>query len=131
MHPAALRIALACKGHERLMLVTDAMPNVGTAMTEFTLQGRRIVVADGRCVDENGVLSGSSLDMASAVRNCMQMLGTTMENAARMASTNPARFLGLGAELGRIAPGYRANLVALDDALRVRDSWIDGAAAGH
>jgi N-acetylglucosamine-6-phosphate deacetylase len=131
VHPAALRIALACKGHERLMLVTDAMPNVGTAMTEFTLQGRRIVVADGRCVDENGVLSGSSLDMASAVRNCMQMLGTTMENAARMASTNPARFLGLGAELGRIAPGYRANLVALDDALRVRDSWIDGAAAGH
>jgi N-acetylglucosamine-6-phosphate deacetylase len=131
VHPAALRIALACKGHERLMLVTDAMPNVGTAMTEFTLQGRPIRVEGGRCVDENGVLSGSSLDMASAVRNCVAMLGTPLEHAARMASTNPARFLGLGGELGQIAPGYRANLVALDDALAVRATWIDGAAAHH
>ncbi len=131
VHPAALRIALACKGHERLMLVTDAMPNVGTAMTEFTLQGRPIRVEGGRCVDENGVLSGSSLDMASAVRNCVAMLGTPLEHAARMASTNPARFLGLGGELGQIAPGYRANLVALDEALAVRGTWIDGVAAAH
>lgn len=131
VHPAALRVALACKGYERLMLVTDAMPNVGTDMTEFTLQGRTIRVVDGRCVDENGVLSGSALDMASAVRNAVAMLGTPLEQASRMASTNPARFLGLGGELGRVAPGYRANLVALDGELRVRDTWIDAEAARH
>jgi len=126
VHPAALRIALACKGHQRFMLVTDAMANVGTDMTSFTLQGRRILVEGGRCVDEAGVLTGSALDMASAVRNSVAMLGVPLEEAARMASTNPARFLGLGSELGRIAAGYRANLVALDADLAVARTWIDG-----
>jgi N-acetylglucosamine-6-phosphate deacetylase len=126
VHPAALRIALACKGHQRFMLVTDAMANVGTGMTSFMLQGRRILVEDGRCVDESGVLTGSALDMAGAVRNSVSMLGVPLEEAARMASTNPARFLGLGSELGRIAAGYRANLVALDANLSAARTWIDG-----
>ncbi|HEX4781512.1 MAG TPA: N-acetylglucosamine-6-phosphate deacetylase, partial [Usitatibacter sp.] len=126
VHPAALRIALACKGHQRFMLVTDAMANVGTGMTSFMLQGRRILVEDGRCVDESGVLTGSALDMASAVRNAVAMLGVPLEEAARMASTNPARFLGLGGELGRIAPGHRASLVALGADFSVTRTWIDG-----
>ena len=49
-----------------------------------------------------------------------------LEQAARMASTYPAQILGLGSELGRIAPGYRASLVAVDDRLNVQQTWIDG-----
>jgi N-acetylglucosamine-6-phosphate deacetylase len=129
VHPVTLRVALAAKRHERFMLVTDAMPNVGTDMESFQLQGRRIDVRDGRCVDEQGTLSGSALDMASAVRNAVGLLGLPLETAARMASTYPAEFLGLGGELGRIAPDYRANLVLLDAELHVLDTWIDGTAA--
>ena len=70
VHPAALQVALRCKRPDRFMLVTDAMPNVGAAEDSFMLQGKRITVKDGVCVDENGVLSGSAIDMASAVRNC-------------------------------------------------------------
>jgi N-acetylglucosamine-6-phosphate deacetylase len=66
--------------------------------------------------------------MASAVRNCVEMLDLPLEQAARMASTYPAEFLGLGRELGRIAPGYRANMVAVDDGIRVLRTWIDGEA---
>lgn len=126
VHPVTLQIALASKRHERFMLVTDAMPSVGTDLASFLLQGRPIEVVDGRCIDEQGTLSGSALDMASAVRNAVSMLGLSIETAVRMASTYPARFLGLDGELGRIAPGYRANLVLADDRLAVRGTWIDG-----
>ena len=125
--PVTLQIALRCKRHSRFMLVTDAMPNVGTSQNSFFLQGKNIIVRDGKCVDEHGTLSGSALDMASAVRNAVTMLGIDIAEAARMASTYPAEFLGLSHELGRIAPGYRANLVLADDALNVHDTWIDGA----
>jgi len=126
VHPAALQLALRCKRPDRFMLVTDAMPSVGSERDSFMLQGRRIHVKDGVCVDENGTLSGSAIDMASAVRNCVEMLGLPLEQAARMASTYPAEFLGLGGELGRIAPGYRANLVLADERLNVLETWIDG-----
>jgi len=131
VHPAALKIALACKGGRRFMLVTDAMPNVGAGMTSFELQGRTIYVKDGRCVDEAGVLSGSALDMASAVRNAVSMLGLPLEKAVEMASANPARFMGLQDELGRIAPGLRASFVVLDESLAVRETWIDGERRPH
>ena len=126
VHPAALQLALRCKRPDRFMLVTDAMPNVGADQDSFMLQGRRITVKDGVCVDENGTLSGSAIDMAGAVRNCVELLGLPLEQAARMASTYPAEFLGLGGELGRIAPGYRANLVLADERIRVLETWIDG-----
>ena len=131
--PVVLQIALRCKRHDRFMLVTDAMPSVGTTQGSFLLQGKKILVRDGKCVDENGTLSGSAIDMASAVRNAVAMLGIDLPQAARMASTYPAEFLGLGHELGRIAPGYRANLVLADEQLNVLDTWIDGqsAAAGE
>ena len=131
--PVVLQIALRCKRHDRFMLVTDAMPSVGTTQGSFLLQGKKILVRDGKCVDENGTLSGSAIDMASAVRNTVAMLGIDLPQAARMASTYPAEFLGLEHELGRIAPGYRANLVLADEQFNVLDTWIDGqsAAAGE
>jgi N-acetylglucosamine-6-phosphate deacetylase len=124
--PAVLRIALRCKRHDRFMLVTDAMPSVGASQKSFSLQGRRISIADGVLVDEEGTLAGSDIDMASTVRNAVGMLGLELPEAARMASRYPAEFLGFGGELGRVAPGYRANLVLVDDDVDVKTTWIDG-----
>ncbi len=125
----SLRVAIAARGWQRTMLVTDAMPLVGTDAAEFALLGRRIVRRDGRLTTEDGTLAGSDLDMATAVRNAVTRLGLPLEAALHMASGGPAAFLGLGHELGRIAPGYRANLVLLDDNLMVTGTWIDGIAA--
>jgi N-acetylglucosamine-6-phosphate deacetylase len=125
--PVVLRLALRCKPRDRFLLVTDAMPGVGCDSDHFFLQGRRIDVRDGRCIDEAGVLTGSNLDMASAVRNAVSMLGLPLEDAVRMASAWPAAFLGLEHDLGRIAPGLRANLVLADAGMNVRATWIDGA----
>jgi N-acetylglucosamine-6-phosphate deacetylase len=124
--PVMLKLALRCKRHDRFMLVTDAMPPVGSPATSFVLQGRTIHVVDGVCRDENGTLAGTGLDMATAVRNAVQLLDLSIAEAARMASEYPAAFLGLEHELGRIAPGFRANLVLMDDELQVRRTWIDG-----
>lgn len=126
VHPATLKLALRAKRLERFMLVTDAMPCVGTAQDSFLLQGRRIHVRDGACVDDRGVLSGSAIDMASAVRNTMDLLGLALEHAVAMASAHPARFLGLEGERGRIAPGCRADLVVADERMNVKQTWIGG-----
>jgi len=126
VHPDVLKLALRTKPHDRFMLVTDAWANIGTDLTSFQLQGATIHVRDGVCVDENGVLAGSAMDMSRAVRNAMALLNMDLLQALTMAAGAPAAFLGLGRDRGRIAKGFRANLVAADDDLTVRATWIDG-----
>ena len=125
VHPEVMKLALRAKRHDRFMLVSDAMPSVGAQTKNFVLNGRPITVTDSKCVDEEGRLAGADLDMATAVRNAVNMLGLPLPVAARMASRNPAEFLGLGGA-GRLAPGQQANLVLLDDELRPLETWIDG-----
>jgi N-acetylglucosamine-6-phosphate deacetylase len=126
--PAVLRLALRGLAHP--MLVTDAMPPVGSPQSVFTLYAEPIEVRDGRCLRGDGTLAGSVLDMASAVRNCVDLLDVPLTDALRFASTNPANFLGLGQLLGKLAPGYRADLVAFDPSnIEVVTTWVAGAAA--
>ena len=106
--------------------MTDAMPPVGSADDTFVLNGETITCRDGRCVNAQGTLAGSSLDMAAAVRNTIEQAGVAPQEALRMASTYAADFLGLGASHGQIAAGYAADFVVLDDALQVRETWISG-----
>jgi N-acetylglucosamine-6-phosphate deacetylase len=124
--PVVLRIALRTRPLNRFMLVTDAMPTVGMIDKSFDLQGRHIRVVDGVCVDDNGTLAGSDLDMIGAVRNAMSMLGLSIEDAVSIASATPAAFMGLAGERGAIRAGQAADLVLLDDDLQVRRTWIDG-----
>jgi len=124
--PAMLRLAL--RGAGRPILVTDAMPPVGGSRSSFMLDGKTIAVRDGRCTADDGTLAGTCLDMATAVRNCVRLVGARLTDALRYASTHPAEFLGLGDRLGKLAPGYRADIVALDaTTIEVRDSWVAGS----
>lgn len=131
VHPAVLRLALRAKRADRFFLVTDAMPSVGTDLKSFNLLGRRITVRDGYCTDEDGTLAGSNMDMATAVRNAVDLLGIGLDQAIRMASRSPARFLGIDADFGEIAPGRRANLLTTDKALNMGDTWVDGILIGR
>ncbi|QNQ08870.1 N-acetylglucosamine-6-phosphate deacetylase [Sphingomonas alpina] len=125
VHPATMRVALRAK-QDRIMLVTDAMPSVGQADKSFILQGHRVEVIDGVCVNDDGTLAGSDLDMAQAVRNTRDMIGTTLAEALVMASRNPADFLGLAASHGRIGVGARADLVVLSEDGLPLATWIGG-----
>jgi N-acetylglucosamine-6-phosphate deacetylase len=129
--PAVLRLAL--RGLARPILVTDAMPPVGGKRPTFTLYGEEMMVHDGRCTRRDGTLAGACLDMATAVGNAVRLLGVSLEDALRMASTHPAGFIGLGDVLGRLAPGYRADVVAFDPTtMHILDTWVAGqpSAAG-
>jgi N-acetylglucosamine-6-phosphate deacetylase len=110
--PAMLRLAL--RGCAHPMLVTDAMPPVGGSRRTFSLFGRDIEARGEACVAEDGTLAGSALDMASAVRNCVRLLGVPLTSALRYASLEPAAFLGIADRLGRLAPGYLADMVAFE-----------------
>ena len=123
--PATLRLALRGAGHP--ILVTDAMPPVGGARSSFTLNGETITARDGRCARQDGRLAGACIDMATAVRNCVRLLNLPLIDALRFASHHPAEFLGLGDRLGRIAPGMRTDMVAIDPkSIEVRHTWVAG-----
>ncbi len=126
LHPAVVRLAIHAKGKDRIMLVTDAMPSVGTDVSEFTLQGKRIAVKDGVCIFEDGTLAGTHLDMASALRKTVEVTGLPVTDVSAMASATPATFLSLQDRLGAIAPGQRADWVWLDTGLAPRATWIGG-----
>ncbi|TAL88776.1 MAG: N-acetylglucosamine-6-phosphate deacetylase, partial [Rhodanobacter sp.] len=128
VHPASLRVAIAAKARGKMLLVTDAMPPVGADSPEYVLNGETIMARDGICQTAQGVLAGSALDMAGAVRNTVKLLGLPLDEAVRMGSTYPAQFLGLGATYGRIHAGCHADLVLMDDDYRVLQSWIGGVA---
>jgi len=126
VHPASLRVGLAAKPRGKMLLVTDAMPMVGSDNPAFELYGEVITAVDGVVRNAAGALAGSALDMATAVRNTVELLGLPLAEASRMASTYPAQFLGLQDRYGHIAAGYQADFVLLDQTLQVQATWIAG-----
>lgn len=108
------------------MLVTDAMPPVGSPNKEFVLLGNKVVAKDGICVDGDGILAGTALDMASAVRNMARLTRCRFDDACIMASATPATFLGIENRRGSIEEGLQADLVIMDENHRVRSTVIAG-----
>jgi N-acetylglucosamine-6-phosphate deacetylase len=129
VHPVALRVALAAKGADKLVLVTDAMPNVGAPSPSFALGGTTITARDGRLTGPDGTLAGSDLDMSRAVLNAERLLGIDYATAVRMASGSPARALGVEKERGAIRAGLAADLVLVDAERKVVETWIAGQPA--
>jgi N-acetylglucosamine-6-phosphate deacetylase len=128
LSPVSVRIAYRCKGPRKLMLVTDAMPTVGSETRDFKLMGNTVTVKDGVCVDEKGTLAGSALDMAAALRNMIETTGCSLQDASMMASGSPAAFLGQHNCKGRIEAGMAADFVILDAHLQPRQTVIAGQA---
>ena len=126
VHPVALRVAIAAKAKGKSVLVTDAMPPVGADSPEYVLNGQTIIARDGICQSDDGVLAGSALDMATGVRNLVEMVGLPLAEASRMASAYPAAWLGLERTHGRLVAGQYADFAVLDDKLAVTETWISG-----
>lgn len=126
VHAANLRLALACKGKDHLVLVTDAMACTGTDGDSFIWDDVELIPDNGRLSMPDGRLAGSDLDMMTAVKTARELMGCSLEDAVHMATASPARVLELGGCRGRIAPGMVANLVHFDDDYQVRKTWIDG-----
>ena len=132
VHPAILALAVRAKGAARVALVSDAVGPAGLPAGEYDWLGRR-VTSDGEVVRlPDGTLAGSLGTLDRALRVITAPLpagaGAGLADAAQMLSTTPARILGLDRK-GRIAPGYDADLVAIDDALNIRLTIVAGEIA--
>lgn len=125
--PAALRLVLRAKGAAGVRLVTDAIEAAGMPDGEYRLGELVVTVLNGQArIAGGGSLAGSTMTMDAAVRNAVKFLGVGVGEAVAMASTNPARLLGLGDRKGAIAAGMDADLVALDDRLFVTGVMVGG-----
>ncbi|MCE8508414.1 N-acetylglucosamine-6-phosphate deacetylase [Ruegeria pomeroyi] len=130
VHPASLGNAIRAKaGPGRVFLVSDSMATAGSDIDAFTLNGREIRRSGDRLTLADGTLAGAHLELAQAIRNVLAMAGLDVAAAVGMATRSPADLIGR-ADLGRLAPGARADLVHLDDQLALRRVWRDGLEIG-
>jgi N-acetylglucosamine-6-phosphate deacetylase len=130
LHDGTLAFATTVTGAGRAALVTDAMAAAGMPDGDYSLGGQDVAVSDGVArLTRNGSIAGSTLTMDRAFRRVVRA-GASIVDAARMAATTPAAAIGRS-DLGALEAGRRADLVVLDDDLRVMrvlraGAWVTG-----
>ena len=129
VHPEMVVLALRVLGPDRLHLVTDSIAATGMDRGEYALATRRVYLEAGTPRLGSGTMAGSILTMNEAFRNVLAFTGCTIAEAARMASTTPARLIGEGRRKGRLAPGYDADVTVLRPDLSVAAVYKDGKLA--
>lgn len=115
LHPAIVKMASRCKPADKFMLVTDSMAAAGCADGEYAIAGLPVFVKNGRAVNEEGALAGSTLDLFRAVCNTMDFCDLPLEAVIPFATSNPADMLGIADTCGRILPGRRADFILIND----------------
>lgn len=123
---AAMRMLVALKTPERVILVSDGTSATGMPDGKYQLGKLQVKVSGGVCRNAEGKLAGSTLTLDRALRNIVA-LGVPLASALRMVTANPARQIGLGTRKGILAPGADADLVFLDDNLEVTGVMTRGA----
>ncbi len=122
---ANIRNAKRLKG-EKLCLVTDATAAAGATIDKFIFAGKTIYYRNGLCVDENGTLSGSSLTMIEGVRNLVEEVHISLDEALRMATLYPARAMGVTDKLGTLEAGKVANLTVFNRDYQIKKTIVNG-----
>ena len=126
VHPALVGLLWRWLGPQRLNLVTDAMAALGMGPGEYLLGDYRVTVEGDAARLVDGTLAGCVLSLDAMLRAFLSFSGATAAEALPTITTTPARRLGLADRLGRIAPGYDADLVLLSPDLRVVETFVGG-----
>jgi N-acetylglucosamine-6-phosphate deacetylase len=125
VHPQMLKLACRAKTPERTLLISDSVAPTGLGDGDFDLWDERISVVGGRTRNERGSIAGSVITMREAVKNTLA-LGFTPAEVASMASTNPARLLGLDSNRGTLDAGKRADIVGIDEDGEIKLVMVGG-----
>ncbi|KAB7725962.1 N-acetylglucosamine-6-phosphate deacetylase [Rudanella paleaurantiibacter] len=124
--PVSIRLAHRLLGN-RLFLISDALL-IRPQQHQFWLTADMpLHYENGRILNHQNQLAGSAITLLDAVQLCVEQVGISLPNALQMASTVPAQVAGFGHTLGKIAPGYVANLLRLDHRLELQNVWIEGS----
>ena len=128
VHPAMIALASRLKPKDKLVLITDSMEAAGMPDGEYGIAGLPVYVKNGRAVNAEGALAGSTLDLFKALVNFMRFTGRTLEDALPCATSNPAEMVGISSSCGSLAAGRRADIVMIRDRENpaVESVWILG-----
>ncbi len=127
VHPVVMRILLALKGIERIILITDAVRAAGMKVgSAYEQDGRRVTVGDNFAALEDGTLAGSALTMDNALRNFMEATRLPLEKAWQASSLNAARAIKLGHLKGSLEAGKDADLILVDEHINVHLTMAQG-----
>jgi N-acetylglucosamine-6-phosphate deacetylase len=126
VHPTSMRIVIKTKGFERVFLVTDAMPPVGTVLTSFRLNDKTIRVKGGGCYAEDETITGSILSMNVAVRTIHERVGIPLNQAIAMATLIPAVAIGVTGKKGALIKGNDADIVVCNSKMQVMKTIVKG-----
>ncbi len=115
IHPAMIALAARCKPADKLVLITDSMEAAAMPDGEYGIAGLPVFVKNGRAVNSDGALAGSTLDLFRGLTNFMKFTGWTLEEALPCATSNPAAMVGIDADCGSLSAGRRADIVMITD----------------
>lgn len=124
---AAMKLLLQAKGAERVILVSDGLSATGMPDGKYMLGDFEVIVSNGVCRNAAGILAGSTLTLDRALRNIVN-LGISLPDAVRMLTLNPASLLGIEFKKGSLRIGADADVLLLDEGLRVTNVWSRGIA---
>ena len=125
LDPFMLRLVLKIKGADGITLISDAIAAAGKGDGDYQIWGETISVKNGRTANAAGSIAGSVISILDAVQ-LLHSLGVSYTELARMASSNPAKLLGIDKDCGTIEVGKRADLVALDQQGNVKLTLVGG-----
>lgn len=124
--PIAIRVLVAAKGVDRVILISDAIRAVGMPDGEYDLGGLAVTVTDGEARLQDGTLAGTTLTIIEAIRNMVDRVGVCIEEALQMATINPARSIGCDDRKGSLVVGKDADVTVLSRDLRVQKTIVMG-----
>ena len=126
VHPAAMKVLVRCLGPDRVVLITDAMAAAGLGDGQYELVGHKVLVENGVARQSNGTIAGSTAVLSTCVRNMVNAVGVSLQDAVKMATINPAKVARVADRQGQLAPGYAGNLTVLDAGLDVKMTVVGG-----
>ena len=126
VNPVMMQLAYRMKTYQGIALITDCMRAGGLEDGDYQLGAQTVSVKDGQARTKCGSLAGSTCSMDQAVRNMIFSAGVPEWEAVQMASSVPAKYLGLDNQLGSIAVGKNASFTLVDNDLNIHHTMIDG-----
>nr|WP_318455477.1 N-acetylglucosamine-6-phosphate deacetylase [Photobacterium leiognathi] len=126
VHPVMMQLAYRMKGYQQLVLITDCMRAGGLSDGKYQLGAQMITVTDGEARTDDGSLAGSTCSLDQALRNMIMLAGVPEWEAVQMATSVPAKYVGIDDKLGFIKPGYNASFALLDPQFQIQATLIDG-----
>jgi N-acetylglucosamine-6-phosphate deacetylase len=125
IHPAIIKFVVKIKSVSKTSLVSDSIVGAGLPDGKYEFGGMKIIVKQGKSFLKSGILAGSTIRLCDAVKNMVQKYGFCLQNAVEMASSTPAKIIGLHRK-GYLAPGMDADITVLDQNLSTVLTMVQG-----